>query len=254
MTTTSSAYEHEDLEQGHSGCISCLADAPCCGDPSVTKPRVHTGFYNNFIATYKHIVDFIEPLLGPDQPPRKLYVVGHSLGAGIATMAACYFLLEHDWTQLPQKLVVVTAGSPRACCESMQVRIDQEMNRLHPLDKAVICRVVRDKDCVPTVPPAVFSFRHISKLVYLTKDNAILINPSLSKKSFLSSREMKELLEANPGMGKAVNAQEEIGTAPDEVSKYDKRIKMVPRAFRDHMPDFYLQPLIDLYNKEFTLV
>ena len=38
---------------------------------------------------------------------------------------------------------------------------------------------------------------------------------------------------------------------PDQKTKYDKRIKMVPRAFRDHMPDFYLQPLMELYNKEY---
>lgn len=248
MTTTSSAWEHEDLAQGHSGYISCLADAACCADPSEVKPRVHTGFYNNFIVTHKYIEQHIEPLLTPDQPPRKLYVVGHSLGAGIATMAACYFLLEHDWSTLPHKLVAVTAGGPRACCQSMQIRIDQEMEKLRPLDKAVICRVVRDKDVVPSVPPAVFGFRHVSKLVYLTKDGAVLINPSLDRGSFISSSSLTELMEMKPAVGDAIETQED-SKDPDQMSKYDKRVKMVPRAFRDHMPDFYLEPLIGLCRK-----
>ncbi len=42
------------------------------------------------------IKEYIEPLLAPEQPPRMLYVVGHSFGAGIATMTACYFLTEFN--------------------------------------------------------------------------------------------------------------------------------------------------------------
>ena len=250
MTTTSSAWEHEDLAQGHSGYISCLADFNCCADPSSIKPRVHTGFYNNFLVTHPYIEQYIVPLLQPDQPPRKLYVVGHSLGAGIATMAACYFLLEHDWENLPHKLVTVTAGSPRACCKSMQIRVDEELKKLRPLDKAVFARVVRDKDCVPSVPPAMFGFRHVGKLVYITKDGAILINPSLDSGNFIPKNTMTDVLDMNPQVEDAIETQEPEEKDADEMTKYEKRVKMVPRSFRDHMPDFYLQPLIDLNEKE----
>ena len=92
----------------------------CCNDGQ-HKPRVHTGFYNNFLVTVKHIQQYILPLL-EDGKPRKLYVVGHSLGAGIATLATCYFLLEHDWNTkfAHHELVSVTAGSPRTSMSSMK--------------------------------------------------------------------------------------------------------------------------------------
>ena len=164
------------------------------------KPRVHTGFYNNFLVTAPLIQQYIDPLLGPDQPKRKLFVVGHSLGAGIATMAACYFLLNHDWATLNQKLVVVTAGSPRAVLESMQQKIHAEWKRLRPLDKLVICRIVRDKDVVPSVPPALFGFRHLDKLVYITKDGQIIVNPNLDGSNFVDVKTLGSLVIRHPSL------------------------------------------------------
>ena len=253
LTTTSSAWEPEvDIEQGHSGLFSCI-DGMCCTQEGEYKPRVHTGFYNSFLVTAPLIQKYIDPLLGPDQPPRKLYVVGHSLGAGIATMAACYFLLNNDWATLPQKLVVVTAGSPRAVLESMQQKIHDEMKRLRPLDKAVICRIVRDKDVVPTVPPAMFGFRHLDKLVYITKDGQILINPNLKSGNIVDVKTMASLIAKHPSL---LDSEDEGDETPDgekgveEVTSYDKKIKMVPRPFRDHMPDFYLYPLIKMFQRE----
>jgi hypothetical protein len=247
MTTTSSAWEPDiDIDQGHSGVFSCV---DCCFNSREYKPRVHTGFYNNFLVSAPMIKEHIDPLLAPDQPPRKLYVVGHSLGAGVATMAACYFLTEFNWAELPHKLVHVTAGSPRAVLESMQSRIHQEMKKLRYLDKAVIARIVRDKDAVTTVPPEIFGFRHLDKLVYITKDGQILINPNLGSDNVIDTTTMKELLSNNPAL-----AEDELEQAKDdagtEMTKYDKKIRMVPRPFRDHMPEFYLVPLIKLFERE----
>lgn len=252
MSTTSSAWEPDiDIDQGHSGFCSCIDG--CCLYSGEYKPRVHTGFYNNFLVTAPLMKEYVDPLLAPEQPPRKLYVVGHSLGAGIATMAACYFLTEFDWAELPHKLIHVTAGSPRAVMESMQTKINDEIKRLRPLDKAVICRIVRDKDVVPTVPPQIFGFRHLDKLVYITKDGQILVNPRLENDSIIDASTMEEILTSNPALLEA--EMKRIPEDPNEEgdpeqSKYDKRIRMVPRALRDHMPDFYLVPLIKLFERE----
>ena len=53
--------------------------------------------------TYPYIEEHILPLLTSDQPSRTLYVVGHSLGAGIASVAACYFLRNMKWEQEGQR-------------------------------------------------------------------------------------------------------------------------------------------------------
>lgn len=340
LTTTSSAWELDlDVEQGHSGYFSSCVGFGCfpCTSPdkkslNYAPPRVHTGFYNNFLVTVPLIRQYLDPLLlAPDQPPRTLYVVGHSLGAGIAIMAACYFLMEdqrYDWRNMPHKLRVVTAGGPRACCQSMQQAMDTKCQDLRYTDKVVLARMVRDKDVVPTVPPEMFGFRHLNeKLVYITKESdptetggggfgEVLVNPDL--RQVLSKRQVQQFREKQPEiLGTATqkqqqqlldhtdtesSAEEDNGlalttttpctpqsTAADDgtfketeievcetkknntndtsniiaeessscvesvsikAAKYDKFVKCVPRAFRDHMPDFYLRPLLHLQEQE----
>ena len=275
LTTTSSEWDPEvDIPQGHSGYVSAISGL-CCNE--TYKPRVHTGFYNNFLASAPLIQEHIDPLLAPDQPPRKLYVVGHSLGAGIATMAACYFILKHNWAELPHKVINVTAGCPRACQESMAIIIQQEMVKLRPLDKAVVCRIVRDRDVVPTLPPSAFGFAHLDKLVFITEEGEILINPMLADEHMIDQNEMKFLVKntdilitPEQGINDTVTATPaaDAGTAQDEADKqvevvesepaeadettkkteYENLVSMIPRRFRDHMPDFYLKPLIKLFE------
>ena len=246
LSTSTSAWEpEEDISQGHAGLCSCfdfLWDQP--------KPRVHTGFYSNFITSAPMIKEYIEPLLAPDQPPRKLYVVGHSLGAGVATMAACYFLTEFKWADLPHKFVCVTAGSPRAVQESMQKKIHEEMNKLRPMDKAVIARIVRDKDTVASVPPEFLGFRHLDKLVYITKDGHILINPNLGSDNVVDEETMKELLTRNPSLAESESEQEDDDTTTKYKKRYEKLIRKIPGPLRDHMPEYYLEPLIKLMERE----
>lgn len=247
MTTTTSAWEHEDIAQGHSGYISCV-DGLCCTGGDDSRPRVHTGFYNNFLVTVPDIQKHIDPLLAPDQPPRTLYVVGHSLGAGIATIGTCYFLLEHDFEHLPHRFVTVTAGGPRAVCQSMKDVLEEKLDSLMKQDKGLFCRLVRDKDCVPSVPPELLGFTHLNRLVYLTKDNAVLVNPSLESKHILSKRAFNNVAREYPDLYEMdENDSDDEEYVP---SKYDKRVKIVPRALRDHMPDFYLEPLNLVYRRE----
>ena len=244
FSTSSSEWElDEDIAQGYSGKCSGL-DGLCCiaGDH---KPRVHTGFYNNFLATVPDIKEHLEPLLAKDQPPRKLFVCGHSLGAGIATLAGCYFLLEHDWSDLPHKLVVVTAGSPRACQAGMREHVQQEMARLNEkgcADKAVICRVVNDKDIVATLPPTLFGFRHIDNLLFISDDGKIkLVGEGGETKS-----EETEINDAVQGVPRSFIAEEDANIEEGEPTSYDKKVQRIPKILRDHMPDFYLKPMLEM--------
>jgi Lipase (class 3) len=311
LTLTSSAWDIEhDVQQGHSGYFSSCADYACCGltaegfdtsGASTVKPRVHTGFYNNFLVTVPAIREYIDPLLfGEDQPPRTLYVVGHSLGAGIAMMGACYFLIEPKYQSLwrdpnlNQKLRVVTVGGPRACCQSMQAQVDAVLRDLRSTDKVQVAQLVRDKDCVPHMPHELFGFRHLrEKVVFISKEDPvsgvghIIVNPDPHQ--VIQKKQLKRLLEQNPKIlassepkvdDSLVNANpvndgidiaesssdtdEEIAASPDDDSersaaaeaiddnlseaewaaRYEKKLKLIPRAFRDHMPDFYLKPLL----------
>lgn len=321
LSMTTSAWEiNDDVQQGHSGYFSSCADYACCGYDTTTmeaaKPRVHTGFYNNFLVTVPSIRQYIDPLLlGEDQPPRTLYVVGHSLGAGIAMMAACYFIMESPYQQiwrnneLKHKLRVVTVGGPRACCQSMQEQVDSVIRELRPSNKVQVLQLVRDKDCVPTVPPELFGFRHLQeKTIYITKEDKttdqgqVLINPDT--RQVIRKKKFHQLLKEKPevfapyigstkdsiaeeennknnddgnenddddddiesvsdtddmqqtGIDQSVDDQVDTTNLDDEsmsetewIEKYNKKIKLIPRAFRDHMPDFYYQPLLTLQQQ-----
>jgi len=188
----------------------------------------------------------IAPLLAPDQPPRKLYVVGHSLGGAIATMATCHFLLNFDWEMLPHKFIGVTLGSPKACCNSMKDVIDERLRALRPLDKAVFCRVMRDKDIVTTVPPSLVGFNHIDKLVFITEGEKVLINPDIQNANIIDEEETKRILSTSDSINLQLNGD---GTDKKNMNCYERRISMLPKPFRDHMPDLYLKPLMNLYNE-----
>jgi len=88
LSTTTSEWEPEiDIDLGHAGYCSCLLGHEWCGLNKEAKPRVHTGFYNNFLATTPLIKKYIVPLLAESEKTRKLFVVGHSLGAGVVSNA-----------------------------------------------------------------------------------------------------------------------------------------------------------------------
>lgn len=84
-----------------------------------------------------------------------------------------------DPQALNHKLINVTCGSPRVCDRLMRERIMENMLTLRPLDRAVICRLVFHQDLVPHVPFHVYGFEHLDKLVYITLDGEVIINPAL---------------------------------------------------------------------------
>ena len=213
------------------------------------------GFYNNILKTIPHLQEHVDPLLAPDQPARKLYVVGHSLGAGISTMATCYFLQHHDWAKLPHKFINVSAGTPRSCKQSMADIMEAKLAELRPLDKAVVCRVVMNEDVVAKVPPLAIGYTHIGKLVFLTEDGYVLVGPKRSDSHIVDEKEMQELCKTNPQLV-ALAAEKEKEENEEDLHKsklqteYEKMMAKIPPPLRDHCPDFYLAPLIKLYERD----
>ena len=270
--TTSSAWEiKDDLALGFSGYCSSLEGlscCACCGGGAEAKPRVHTGCYNNILATIPDLETHMEPLLGVDQPPRKVFVVGHSLGAGMAHLAALYLLFQYDWSVIPQRLLAVTAGSPRVCMGSMRDVVHETLHRHGPAN-ALVCRIVRNKDIVPTVPPAFLGFRHIGKLVYITQDDTIQMESiqmdttqeeeeEEDEQDHQQQEEQTDAQKANKRQQRQEDMVKHVSQAvlqeqnddenddDDEKERHAKYLRMVariPLSFRDHMPDFYMKPM-----------
>ena len=226
-----------------------------CVEISLLLIITREGFYNNILKTIAYFQEYVDPLLAPDQPPRKLYVVGHSLGAGISTMATCYFLQHHDWAKLPHKFINVSAGTPRSCKQSMADIMEAKLAELRPLDKAVVCRVVMNEDLVTKVPPPAIGYTHIGKLVFLTEDGYVLVGPKRSDSHIVDKKEMQELCKTNPQLI-ALAAEKEKEESQENMRKsklqteYEKMMAKIPSPIRDHCPDFYLAPLIKLYERD----
>jgi predicted lipase len=246
FAATSSEWElDEDLEQGHSGFCSCL-DGRFFGGG---KPRVHTGFYNNILQTIPLLEEFVDPLLAANQPPRKLYVVGHSLGAGMSTLATLYFLHKHAWKDLPHKLINVSAGTPKSLKPEMAEKVEGMLAELRPLDKAVVCRVVMNEDMVTKVP---FGYVHVGKLVFLTEDGHVLVGPQCDDAHVIDEGEMKALARGNPALQVLADAaSEEEEDGGEALTAYEAKMRKIPRPFRDHCPDYYLAPLVKLIDREY---
>lgn len=240
FNSTSSAWEKQDMEAGWSGFCSGL-EGLCCTLGGEYRPRVHTGFYNNFLASVPMIKQHIYPLLGNDQPPRKLYVVGHSLGAGIATLAGCYFMQEFDWNSIPQTLVNVTAGSPRACCVSMKHVMEERMEELG--SSVHVYRIVKGSDVVTRVPPKSLGFRHLVEAVTIT-DEGKIVRHHAGEEDQNEKEVVPEELEKKIQGSRDVMTAYDTAEGENSPSKYDKMVVRIPKALRDHMPDFYLKPLL----------
>lgn len=136
----------------------------------------------------------MERLLGDDRndiKPKKIYVSGYSLGAALATLAFCWLLeaLPLENPSFPaHKIILVTAGSPRVGDKKMRERVMEKMQVLRQMDRAVICRLVYNNDLVPHIPFHSYGYRHLERLVFLSPDGDVIINPKLK-----FSRNFKEV-------------------------------------------------------------
>ena len=233
-TTTQCAFQpEEDLELEYSPFTNF--DSVCRGPES--EDRVHAGFYNNFLASFNMVQKYIDPFLQDDRRPRKLFITGHSLGAGIATLAAGYFLHAYEWNEMPHTLVSVSAGSPRVCNKSMVDSIEERRKQVG--ESARFHRIVKGKDIMTTVPPTSNDFHHVGPPVYISdkkkiivKTDAMIDNTSVSV--------LKELTKVRSNVSTGSGSSAETGSN----TKYDTFTEQIPRSLRDHLPDSYLRPLL----------
>jgi surfactin synthase thioesterase subunit len=118
--------------------------------------RVHDGFLAAF--------DDVWPMvLGHIPKDRPTWFTGHSLGGALATLAADRFVNDRGTNGYGG---VYTFGSPMVGDRDF---VDG-FNRRHG---AKSFRVVNDQDGVPTLPPAIWGFRHVNEEHYVGDDDPI---------------------------------------------------------------------------------
>lgn len=190
---------------------------------------------------------FIWPLLrkykGDEKVrPKKIYVVGNSLGASISQLALSFILdelfehLKDPEFKRVDRLISVTAGCLRVGDQTFRKHVEDKINVLKPLDRAVICRLVHNIDIAPHGPLNLFKFCHLSKLVYITKDGKhFIINPDLSER-FTKLKEIKTIF-ATMKRKKKINMDNE---STEEKTAFEKECEARMDIITNHMPYWYM--------------
>jgi hypothetical protein len=75
------------------------------------------------------------------------------------------------------------------------------------------------------------------------------VNPNLDGSNFVDVKTLGSLAIRHPSLLDD-DPDDVVEDNTEEETEYDQKIKMIPRPFRDHMPDFYLYPLIKLFKLE----
>lgn len=121
---------------------------------SVFEGRIHKGFGQ----AYKSIeIQVLKAIMKLDDIP--LYITGHSLGAGVATVATQY--LERDENFRNQIAACYTFGSPRVGNREFDRKL-----------KSSVYRVVNTTDIVTVVPLLAMGYLHIGDVRFLEKSLA----------------------------------------------------------------------------------
>jgi hypothetical protein len=114
-------------------------------------------------------------------------------------------------------------------------------------DKCRIYRVVKGKDVVTSVPPKIFGFCHLVDPIRITDEGLIVGNTKEQEGDDDVDDTKADLLELTRYRAMTTSsdaADSSSSSVVDPTTKYDRLVSRVPRALRDHMPDFYLKPVL----------
>jgi triacylglycerol lipase len=132
--------------------------------------EVHTGFLRalNHVMEEIHskIRDYKEEYINElenDQLPPSLWFTGHSLGAGLATLAVAKMLIENEDEPVQG---LYTFGSPRVGDEEFAEKYNAKF-------KNQTFRVVNNNDIVTRVPISAHGYEHIGQFWYITSDGKL---------------------------------------------------------------------------------
>ena len=141
------------------------------------KFKVHRGFYNQFLALWtsnleKKVHKFFEENNHHSCKPKKqtLIISGHSLGGGLAIIAAIYvhqMVKQHRFRNVEIK--VLTIGAPRVVNDEMAMWYNTHLAKN-------TFRVVNHYDSIPNLPfdGPLFKFCHVQSTLLYFKNKGLL--------------------------------------------------------------------------------
>jgi predicted lipase len=128
-----------------------------------TDFKLHRGFYEQFISLKEHLVE--------ETKNRKVKIIltGHSLGAALATIAACY-----SFCNVPGSITqVVLFGSPRVLCKEFSEWYEKRLG-------TITIQIRNFFDPISHLPPTgnIFQYQHVEGTLIQIKNGNIVQNNS----------------------------------------------------------------------------
>jgi hypothetical protein len=151
---------------------------------AMEPPRVHQGFIKAYDSVKTELSILLETLWR-EQPDRALFLTGHSLGGGLALVAALELKVRYQLP--PDSIAVTTWGSPKAGTYSFAKRYE----------RAIPCvkRFVHSGDLVTSLPVGtplssllLNGWYHIGVEILLDATGNMLIRPSQVENFFTHTR------------------------------------------------------------------
>lgn len=129
--------------------------------------EVHNGFYSALSSIWDKVSDEINTLRTGNQT---IWITGHSLGGALATLAAATLELQNPHLRVGG---VYTFGQPRIANQEFSKNYNKQL-------KNITFRCVNNNDVVTRVPPQIFGYSHVGKLMYFDVDGKLRSDNSLS--------------------------------------------------------------------------
>ncbi|OLP91801.1 Phospholipase A(1) DAD1, chloroplastic [Symbiodinium microadriaticum] len=145
-------------------------------------PQAHQGFYDAFLASVCDINQKLMPQLRDTSRPKRLIIVGHSIGGAIAMGALGYLLQAFNFAASPHRILFVSIGQPRFGDEVFAAWMDKQVGALRRRGKCCAVRLANDCDAVPTAPSMQGGYRHAAKLCLLTSEGDLLVGPEVEER------------------------------------------------------------------------
>jgi hypothetical protein len=143
------------------------------GDPGRDRPEchnctVHMGFWESWKNARKEVIPTLEKLR-EEYPDYPIYLVGHSLGGAVASLAALELKVAKRW----DNVIVTTFGEPRVGNSGLVRFLDEAfgLNDESNLEERLYRRVTHYNDPVPLLPLGEWGYRSHGGEVFITKEN-----------------------------------------------------------------------------------
>ncbi|MCP3887250.1 MAG: lipase family protein [Desulfobulbaceae bacterium] len=129
--------------------------------------EVHSGFYGALKSVWE---DMFAEIMNLRTNNQSIWLTGHSLGAALATLAAATLQLQHSNITING---VYTFGQPRLGDHKFSKNYNAEL-------KTITFRCVNNNDVVTRVPPQIFGYSHVGKLMYFDTEGNLHADNNLS--------------------------------------------------------------------------